>query len=179
MDSDTMKIIVSIIGGIVTLAVGVAAIAAMIIVFAPPKRTPEQKKKARKRSALNAKCVLVKIAIWVGTFLAANLFDVLLGYLIRGTSPSDSIFAGVGIPGAIPKMIFWAAAFFVARKLSKTYEKHFQSNYGKYFEEDDGENEEAPKKDIPVSQEETANTASPKVQTVGENDISANNSTAQ
>ncbi len=101
------------------------------------ERTPEQKKKARKRRALVAKRVFAKIGICVGTFFAANLLEVLLGYLIRDNTPNDSVLAGTGIPGAIPKMIFWTAAFFGMWKLCAEYNKHFEENYGKYFEEDD------------------------------------------
>ena len=132
-----MKIFVAIVGGLVCLAVVVAAVAAMIIVLRPPKRTPEQKKKARKRSALAAIRVFAKIGICVGTFLAANLLEVFLGYFIRGTTPNDSVFTGVGIPGAIPKAIFWGTAFIVMWRLCAKYNKHFEENYGKYFEEDD------------------------------------------
>lgn len=34
-------------------------------------------------------------------------------------------------------MIFWTAAFFGMWKLCAEYNKHFEENYGKYFEEDD------------------------------------------
>lgn len=101
------------------------------------ERTPEQKKKARKRRALVAKRVFAKIGICVGTFFAANLLEVLLGYLIRDNTPNDSVLAGVGIPWPIPKTIFWAAAFFGMCRLCVEYNKHFEENYGKYFEEND------------------------------------------
>lgn len=64
------------------------------------ERTPEQKKKARKRRALVAKRVFAKIGICVGTFFAANLLEVLLGYLIRDNTPNDSVLAASGeLPG--------------------------------------------------------------------------------
>lgn len=122
-------IIIIVVGSILSIAVIVVSVGAMIIVFSSPSMTKEQKKNSKTLKKLSAQRKLINVLIWIGTFLTGSFVEVLLGYLVRDIFP-DYFYYGPGLTGAIPKMIFWTIAFFVARKLCRVYNEHFMEKYG-------------------------------------------------
>ena len=132
-------IIIIVVGSILSIAVIVVSVGAMIIVFSSPPMTKEQKKNSKTLKKLSAQRKLINVLIWIGTFLTGSFVEVLLGYLVRYIFP-DYFYYGPGLTGAIPKMIFWTIAFFVARKLCRVYNEHFMEKYGNIIAACEAEN---------------------------------------
>lgn len=139
-------IIIIVVGSILSIAVIVVSVGAMIIVFSSPPMTKEQKKNSKTLKKLSAQRTLINVLIWIGTFLTGSFVEVLLGYLIRYIFP-DYFYYGPGIPGALPKTIFWVITFFAARKPWRVYNEHFMKKYGSIIAACEAENIDPVKKD--------------------------------
>ena len=80
-------IIIIVVGSILSIAVIVVSVGAMIIVFSSPPMTKEQKKNSKTLKKLSAQRKLINVLIWIGTFLTGSFVEVLLGYLVRYIFP--------------------------------------------------------------------------------------------